>query len=74
MTKSEFLTLRANLLGGMNDYIRNVIGDDIITEYWNIHGVEDGSDEDILLEYAEDDETFTRICYVFGNIVTGFSN
>lgn len=74
MTKSEFLTLRANLLGGMNDYIRNVIGDDIITEYWNIHGVEDGVDEDILLEYAEDDETFTRICYVFGNIIAGFPN
>ena len=74
MMVSEFYALRCNLLGGMDDYIRNVIGDDVITEYWNIHGVEDGVDEDILLDYAKDDETFTRICYVFGNIVAGFPN
>lgn len=74
MMVSEFYALRCNLLGGMDDYIRNVIGDDVITEYWNMHGVEDGIDEDILLDYAKDDEIFAHVCYVFGNIIAGFPN
>ena len=74
MMVSEFYALRCNLLGGMDDYIRNVIGDDIMTEYWNMHGIEDGVDEDILLDYAKDDEAFTKICYLFGNIIAGFPN
>ena len=74
MTKSEFLTLRANLLGGMDDYIRNVIGDDNITETWNQYGVEDGADEDILLNYAENDKIFEQVCYTFGNLIAGFND
>lgn len=72
MMVSEFYTLRCNLLGGMNDYIVNVIGDDVVTDIWNERGIEDGVDEDILLDYAKDDEAFKQICYLFGNLVAGF--
>ena len=72
MMKNEFLTLIANILGGMDDYIRNVLGDDRTTEIWNERGVEDGVDEDTLMEVAEDDELWSSICYLFGNLVAGF--
>ena len=39
MTKSEFLTLRVNLLGGMNDYIRNVVNLEEVTASWDMGGV-----------------------------------
>ena len=73
MTVSEFYALRCNLLGGMDDYIRNVIGDDYVTEIWDSRGIEDGADEDILLGYAADDEAFKQVCYLFGNLIAGFT-
>jgi hypothetical protein len=48
--------IRMNMLGGMNDYIINVIGDETLTESWLIDGVPDGADEDDLREIAEDDD------------------
>ena len=73
MMKSEFLTLRANLLGGMNDYILNVIGDDDITEVWQTEAVPDECDEDELMEIAEDDKLWDSICYLFGNLIAGYA-
>ena len=72
MMKNEFLTLRANILGGMDDYIRNVIGDDRVTEIWNERGIEDGVNEDTLVEVADDDELWSSICYLFGNLIAGY--
>jgi len=76
MTKSEFLTLRANLLGGMDDYIHNVINNPQTTSMWSIEGigVNDELTEDILLHIAEDDTEWNRLCYLFGNLVAGFGN
>jgi hypothetical protein len=48
--------IRMNLLGGMNDYIINVIGDETLTESWLIDGVPDEATEDDLKEIAEDDD------------------
>lgn len=49
--------IRMNMLGGMNDYIINVIGDETLTESWLIAGaVPDGATEDDLREIAEDDD------------------
>jgi hypothetical protein len=73
MMKNEFLTLRANILGGMDDYIRNVLGDDFLTEIWNERGIEDGIDEDTLMEVAEDDDLWRDICYTFGNLIVGYN-
>ena len=74
MTKSEFLTLRANLLGGMNDYIRNVINLEEVTAHWDINGVPADVTETKLMRIAADDEEWGRICYLFGNLVAGFGN
>ena len=76
MTKSEFLTLRANLLGGMDDYIHNVINNPQTTSMWSIEGVgvNDELTEDILLHIAEDDTEWNRLCYLFGNLVAGLGN
>ena len=52
---------RMNMLGGMNEYVRSVIGDDEMTEIWNRDGVPDGADEDDLREIAEDDELWLEM-------------
>ena len=48
--------IRMNLLGGMNDYIINVIGEEAIIDCWLSNGVPDEATEDDLKEIAEDDE------------------
>lgn len=74
MTKSEFLSLRMNLLGGMDDYIRNVIDNPKTTAMWSIEGVGKNEEltEEILLHIANDDEEWNRLCYLFGNLIAGF--
>lgn len=62
-------TLRMNLLGGMNDYILEVIGDDYCTERWLSNGVPDGATEDDLKDIAENNEEFRWVCHLFGNLV-----
>jgi hypothetical protein len=74
MTKTEFLTLRANLLGGMDDYIRNVINLEGTVTCWDMGGVPAGATEDKLMRIAANDEEWSRICYLFGNLVAGFGN
>lgn len=65
----EMMIIRCNMLGGMNAYIRNVIGDDDITDRWDMFGVPDGADEVDVMEIAEDDHEWARICAYFGTIV-----
>lgn len=72
MTKSEFLTLRVNLLGGMNDYIRNVVNLEEVTASWDMGGVPVDVTESKLMRIASNDEEWSRICYLFGNLVAGF--
>ncbi len=64
--------LRANILGGMNEYILKCIGDENIHMTWLTGGVPDGADEDELMEIAEDKAEFERIAYLFGNLVCNF--
>lgn len=66
------IVLRANILGGMNDYILNVVGDEDTFDIWWTDGVPDECDENELMEIAEDEEEFNRICYLFGNLINGF--
>ena len=73
MMKTDFLMLRANLLGGMNDYILNVIGDDNITEAWQTRAIPDECSEDELMEIADDDELWNGICYLFGYLIAGYT-
>ena len=64
--------LKANLLGGMDAYIRDVVGDEDIFMRWLMVGVPDGSTEEDLMEIAEDEEEFNRIAEVFSNIINNF--
>ena len=63
MTDNEIRVLKANILGGMDTYIREVVGDDDVTEWWNIWGVPDEATETDLMNCAE---------YYFEDIVTNF--
>lgn len=65
----EMIIIRMNMLGGMDAYIRNVIGDDDITDRWDMFGVPDGADEVDVMEIAEDEHEWARICSYFGTIV-----
>lgn len=67
MTKNEIQVLRANLLGGMDTYIRQVTVAEQILMYWFEEGVPDDADEDTLMEIAEDVDEFERICGVFSH-------
>ena len=53
MTDNEIRVLKANILGGMDTYIREALGDDDVTEWWNAYGVPDGATEEDLMEYAQ---------------------
>ena len=57
MTKRIDLVLaRMESLKQMDYYIKNVIGDDGVTEQWLMGGLPDGYDETDLKEIAMDDE------------------
>lgn len=48
--------IRMNLLGGMNDYIINVIGDETLIDSWLSCGVPDEAEESDLEDIARDDD------------------
>lgn len=70
MDNSDVVLLRANLMGGMNAYVREVIGDDDITDYWNMEGVPDECDEDTLMEIAALEDCFINISKAFAKILS----
>jgi hypothetical protein len=69
MNENEITILRANLLGGMNTYITEVVGDEDIIDEWNGYGVPDGCDEETLMEIAADREEFVDICECFARLL-----
>ena len=71
---NEMITLKAELLGGMDIYVRETIGDEDLTDGWNMYGVPDGADESDILEIASDDSEFRRICEYFGEIIKACSD
>lgn len=73
MTKNEIQVLRANLLGGMDAYVREVVGDEDYFMEWLMSGVPDDADEDTLIEIAGDEEEFNRICIVFSHLINIFT-
>lgn len=61
--------LKANILGGMNEYILNM-GDEDILDFWWEYGLPNECDEDTLMEIAEDEGLFASISIIFGNILS----
>ena len=68
MTNEE-LVLRMNILGGMNTFVIEHIGDEDILEGWLMYGVQDQATEEDLRDIAEDDGYFADVCAYFGEIV-----
>lgn len=73
MSKNEIQVLRANLLGGMDAYVREVVDDEDYFMEWLEMGVPDGADEDTLMEIARDEEEFNRISAYFGSLIGAFA-
>lgn len=67
MNKNEELVLKMNLLGGMDAYIRHVIGDEDLIDEWNMYGVPDEASEDDLRACAS--INFAEICAKFGQLI-----
>ena len=67
---SESLMLKANILGGMNSYIVNEIGDDDIYDKW-IQVVPDecSENEDALFDIAMDIELWIDAVNLFAELV-----
>jgi hypothetical protein len=73
MTKNEIQVLRANLLGGMDAYVREHLDDENYLMAWLELGVPDGADEEELMEIAGDEKEFNRITDIFSNIISNFA-
>jgi hypothetical protein len=73
MSKNEIQVLRANLLGGMDAYVREHLDDENYLMGWLELGVPDGADEEELMEIAGDEEEFNRITDIFSNIISNFA-
>lgn len=68
--EEEATLLRANILGGMDTYIREVVGDEDIFEEWLAEGVPDNCDQETLMEIAKDDWIFKNIVFLFDNLIS----
>lgn len=73
MTKNEIQVLRANLLGGMDAYMREHLDDENYLMEWLELGVPDGADEEELMEIAEDEDDFNRITTEFAHLLNSFA-
>lgn len=72
MNNNEILTLRMNMLGSMNTYVRDVLGDDEATDYWNTWGVPDEATEEDLWTIAIDTDVWATVCSTFGHILKNY--
>ena len=63
------IILKANILGGLNDYILNVIGNDDVTDNWLANGIPDAATEEDLIKIAEDEKQFAEIVYYAGYLI-----
>ena len=64
---TQEVSARINLLVDMNIYIRDIIGDDGVTDVWNMYGIPDECDIDMMIEIAEDEDNFKNIIETFYN-------
>lgn len=59
----EMVMLKANLMGGMNEYLKELADDDVWTMWVSVFP--DECDEDTLMEMAEDDEIWLDVVNKF---------
>lgn len=58
VSRKEIVRIRKNLLRQMDVFIRENISEDIVIDVWFTCGLEDGWDERILTQYANDDDAW----------------
>lgn len=69
MTKFGQTIQRINFLKEFDNYVRDDIGDDDVTEYWLAYGVPDGYSFDDLKEIAEDDNLWLSVVKAFSRCI-----
>ena len=65
VTREEMVRTRMELLVQMDSYARDNFDEDIVIDVWLATGLEDGWDDNILRDYAEDDDLWTDCCKTF---------
>jgi hypothetical protein len=64
----EIKLLRMNIMGGMHSYVLE-LGDEDLLDYWFTYGLPDEVTEEMLAEYAEDDDIWIGVVQAFAKIV-----
>lgn len=70
--ENEKIYLRKILLDTMDTYIRDIIGDEEVFDYWFLQGVPDECDDDTLTSIAKDTDDFIIITRIFANILSDY--
>lgn len=71
MTKSELLTLKMNILGGMNEYVKHISNERAYLS-WIMIGPPDNCDEEDLLDIASDLDSWRECCGLFQKLVSTY--
>ena len=73
MTRQDLIQLRANVLGGMNEYVKCFNDETTYYDYW-IEIVPDECTEEDLMDIAESDEDFNDVCILFSKLIKVYGN
>lgn len=65
---NEIKQLRMNIMGGMNAYVLE-LGDEDILDFWFTYGLPDEVTEEMLAEYAEDEEIWINVVHAFADVL-----
>ena len=66
---NEIKQLRMNLMGGMNAYVLETIDDEDILDYWWTYGLPDEVTEEMLADYAEDNNLWLDVVHAFAKVL-----
>ena len=69
MNENEIKVLKMNLLGGMHNYMMNVVQDEDLQNEWLAMGVPDEPSEEDLESIAKNATDFAEIAYLFGSLL-----
>lgn len=64
----EIKQLRMNIMGGMNAYVLE-LGDEDILDFWFTYALPDEVTEEMLAEYAEDEEIWMNVIQAFASVI-----
>lgn len=65
VSRNEMIETRKNLLKKMDAFLKENIREDVVMDLWFAYGLEDGWDDDILAQYANDDESWNDCVKIF---------